>query len=366
MSQEPEDASPQAADEPQADGAAPEGCPSRRRLADYAEGDLPAAEAEAVAAHLAACPRCRDELERVREGLDYCAETQGEVVEDVLRRLGRRPRRRGVRSALLIVGVLAVGLAGGCGLYRAVDHLLNAELRVFWQALATPEIVVGNARVRTTDGQDRGDYIGLGDVESIAAVHNAVSNVGDEKGRIRLRTTAAISGGLEDLGPSVCLLGGPAVNRLTLAALARARGVDANDPNALTAGFRFVAPPGSEANALMRICKPGEGVGIEDVATGRLCPYDARTGRDCALVVRTRLGERQFLIIAGYMGPGGYAAARAVTRTGDVLTRIQETFQRTGHAEAVLAVGPDGKAVVWQVSDGRGAGAAAPAAGGRP
>lgn len=82
-------------------------CPSSDALARFADGELPVNEARALEAHLAGCPTCRREHERLRAVLDGVgAPTLSKVDGDafargVMRRLDEPPAREPWWSALV-------------------------------------------------------------------------------------------------------------------------------------------------------------------------------------------------------------------------------------------------------------------------
>jgi hypothetical protein len=93
----------------------------RRRLSEHLDGELPAPEQAAIAAHLEVCAGCRDELEAFRRAGEAlktlsAVEVAPDLTSDLRRRLAA-PAARRFRVGWVGAAVVAVGLAIGCLLW---------------------------------------------------------------------------------------------------------------------------------------------------------------------------------------------------------------------------------------------------------
>jgi hypothetical protein len=119
---------------------------------------------------------------------------------------------------------------------------------------------------------------------------------------------------------------------------------DPRNLDALTEGFRFRVLPSNKWVSFLSIhaTKSTKGtmtLGIEDVATGLTCPFDADSELDTALIVRgTEPDGTPFLAVAGFEQQATVAVSGALSRPGPLVSALTETFRRHGYAEAVVQV----------------------------
>jgi len=325
-----------------------EDCPDPKRIRQYLDGQLEDEDASTLKAHIESCGHCTAQLGRL-----YKSRKSVETAREELERVRARITRPVVpwRKVLRVAAALVFAIALGCSLPFAYDLYVNRPVRMFWKPLLTPapDVVVGSAEVVTRDGLTRTDYLGVGDVQSLAAFSSLILDMTDREQEVNFRTSAEV-GRLENLGKTAVIVGGPSVNPLALQALSAARGVDPTDTKGLKQGYRFVGAQGLEENTFLAHTTdsvPKAGWGIEDVATGELA--SCTDGASVALVVRMRLEgpdqPREILVVAGYMGPDTYVSARSLVTATEVLEALGRTFEREGYAEMVLDI-RDGKATV--------------------
>lgn len=332
-------------------------CSDDRELYEYLDGkltDLDPERAESVARHVAGCGHCTEALARLYKDIELRERTEGPAVKKILRAVV--PRAGHVLVPVLAVALFAAGIAGGCGFVAACNWYRYREVKKFWGFFLSepvPAIVIGNAKVRVLEGKWRTDYIGVGDTRAVGAVYALLAELGEPRSRVELLTSAQTDPHFERLGErGLVLVGGPTVNRQTLAALGKIHGIDPNDKRALTRGFRFVVQETIPENAFVRHTTDGR-LGIEDLRTGELCEHNSKAGTDCALVVRATLGKQEVLILAGFETKGTHAAARALTRSTRVLRELVRAFSESEHAAMVLTVDPDGEVEIHKFDTAR-------------
>jgi len=104
------------------------------QLSSYLDGELPAARAARLKAHLQVCPRCQSELNAMSGIADRirAASSEVEVSQDfdqrVLRSVGywqvtgRPVRRRSLERRLLVVATVLLALLGGVRYYLSLPY----------------------------------------------------------------------------------------------------------------------------------------------------------------------------------------------------------------------------------------------------
>jgi anti-sigma factor RsiW len=134
----------------------------REQMQGYLDGELPPAEREAVAAHLAACPACRrlaESCERLWAALDEPAlpEPPAGLVGHVMRRivLARARRRRWqalvAAAAVLLVSVAGLLLAGESLPVDAWSHVADLGRVEVWAAVADGLAELGAEAMAASD-----------------------------------------------------------------------------------------------------------------------------------------------------------------------------------------------------------------------
>jgi hypothetical protein len=215
-------------------------------------------------------------------------------------------------------------------------------------------IAIGNAEVCVKDAQPctmaepdkwQDEYIGILDVRAAVGLLNMARDLGFLPKEYRLvdaKQFADEMGAPKDPPSTGAILsvGGPNANPVSLYYLARLRGIrDAEDVAAASSGFKFVTRNPDE-NAFSEMVDQGP-IGIEDMASGELCPYDEAQGLDCALVVIGRDPETDvtIAIFAGYGATATLAATEAMTaEASPIFAEIRRVFDELGYAEAVISV----------------------------
>ncbi len=129
------------------------------RLVDFADGELPAAEARRVAEHLAGCPACRQRLTALRQSLAAAQEVWQSAAAELINTgpQARRPARRwwpragiGVAAAFLLLVLTRFTVWPRHGSATSADQVAH---QIADAGLAEQMLVVGRMLAETPGGQ---------------------------------------------------------------------------------------------------------------------------------------------------------------------------------------------------------------------
>jgi hypothetical protein len=118
----------------------------RRRLSEYLDGELPAPQQAAIAAHLEVCAGCREEAEGFRRAGEAlrtlsAVEVAPDLTTDLHRRLAAPAARRSRLGWASAAAVAAVGIAIGCLVWLSPPPPAPGPLRAR-RDVAAPQVAI--------------------------------------------------------------------------------------------------------------------------------------------------------------------------------------------------------------------------------